>query len=66
MSKDFYSLNLAFILHASIGYAVAEPNDNKTIEDYIERADKYMYNEKEKYHKYIDSRNNRNLTEHDQ
>lgn len=66
MSNEFFSLNLAFILHASIGYAIAEPGDNKTIEDYIDSADKYMYSEKEKYHKFIDSRNNRNLTEHDQ
>lgn len=59
MSNEFFSLNLAFILHASIGYAIAEPGDNKTIEDYIDSADKYMYNEKEKYHKFIDSRSNR-------
>ena len=59
MSNEFYSLNLSFILHASIGYAVAEPDDNMTIEDYIDRADKYMYNEKEKYHKFIDSRSSR-------
>ena len=27
----------------------------ETIADYIDRADKYMYAEKEKYHQYIDS-----------
>ena len=57
MSSEFKSLNLAFLLHASIGYAVIEPGDNLTIDDYIDRADKYMYAEKEKYHKYIDSLN---------
>ena len=57
MSSEFSSLNLAFILHASIGYAVIEPGDNETIEDYIDRADKYMYAEKEKYHKFLDSVN---------
>ena len=35
--------------------AVIEPGDEGTIDDYIDRADKYMYAEKEKYHKYIDS-----------
>ena len=57
MSREFSSLNLAFILHASIGYTVIEPGDNGTIDNYIDRADKYMYAEKEKYHKYIDSIN---------
>lgn len=57
MSSEFKSLNLAFMLHASIGYAVIEPDDDLSIDDYIERADKYMYSEKEKYHKYIDSIN---------
>ncbi len=61
MSNEFKSLNLSFILHASIGYTVIEPGDDATIDDYIERADKYMYNEKEKYHKYIDS-----VTQHPQ
>lgn len=55
MSAEFKTLNLTFLLHASIGYAVIEPGDDATIADYIERADKYMYAEKEKYHKYIDS-----------
>ena len=57
MSNDFKALNLAFILHASIGYAIIEPGDDETIEEYIDRADKYMYSEKEKYHQYIDSIN---------
>lgn len=55
MTKEFKSLNLAFMLHASIGYAVIEPDDEASIDDYIDRADKYMYAEKEKYHKFIDS-----------
>ncbi len=55
MSNEFESLNLAFILHASIGYAIIESGDNASIEDYIDQADKYMYSEKEKYHNYIDS-----------
>ena len=55
MSSEFKALNLAFVLHASIGYAVIEPGEEDTIETYIQRADKYMYVEKEKYHKYIDS-----------
>ena len=45
------------MLHASIGYAVIEPGDDLPIDEYIDRADKYMYAEKEKYHKYIDSIN---------
>ena len=55
MNNEFKSLNLAFMLHASIGYTVIEPDEEATIRDYIDRADKYMYAEKEKYHKYIDS-----------
>lgn len=55
MSNEFKSLNLSFILHASIGYTIIEPDEDAGIDDYIERADIYMYNEKEKYHKYIDS-----------
>ena len=55
MSKQFEALDLSFILHSSIGYTIVEPDDDATIEDYIDRADKYMYAEKEKYHKYIDS-----------
>ena len=55
MTNDFKALNLSFRLHASIGYAVIEPSDEDTIDQYIDRADKYMYAEKEKYHKLIDS-----------
>ncbi len=55
MTREFNSLNLAFILHASIGYTVIGPDDELSIDDYIDRADKYMYAEKEKYHEYIDS-----------
>ena len=55
MSKQFKELDLSFILHSSIGYTIIEPDDDATIEEYIDRADKYMYAEKEKYHKYIDS-----------
>ena len=57
MTREFDSLNLAFVLHASIGYTVIEPGEDLTIDNYIDRADKYMYAEKEKYHKYIDSLN---------
>ena len=57
MSKYFKDLNLSFVLHASIGYSLIEPGDEASIGDYIDRADKYMYSEKEKYHKYIDSLN---------
>ena len=55
MSNEFKELNLAFVLHASVGYAIIEPGEEDTIEAYIQRADEYMYVEKEKYHKYIDS-----------
>lgn len=55
MSGEIKAMNLAFILHASIGFAVVEPGDDLTIDGYIDTADKYMYAEKEKYHKYIDS-----------
>ena len=55
MSEEFRSLNLAFILHASVGYTIIEPGEEATIDDYIDRADRYMYAEKEKYHKVIDA-----------
>lgn len=61
MSAEFKSLNLSFMLHASIGYAIIEPHDEGTIEDYINRADKYMYAEKEKIHKIMDSMHMHNL-----
>ena len=48
---------LAKVLVISIGYAIVEPGDEYTIDEYIDRADKYMYSEKEKYHQYIDSLN---------
>ena len=54
MTKDFNSHNLEFLLHASIGYTIIEPDDKGTIKDYIDKADKSMYDEKEKYHKLID------------
>lgn len=55
MTDEFESLDLSFMLHASIGYSIIEPEDEGTIEDYIDQADKFMYVEKEKYHKLIDS-----------
>lgn len=61
MSAEFKSLNLSFMLHASIGYAVIEPHDEGTIDDYINRADKYMYAEKEKIHRIMDSMQMNNL-----
>lgn len=54
MSKEFKSLNLAFMLHASLGYAIIEPGDEGTIDDYIDLADKSMYIEKEKMHQFMD------------
>ena len=61
MSADFKSLNLSFMLHASIGFSVIEPDDEGTIDDYINRADKDMYAEKEKIHKLMDSMMQNNL-----
>lgn len=55
MTREFNSMNLSFILHASIGYTIIEPGDDASIDSFIERADKYMYAEKKKYHEYIDS-----------
>lgn len=60
MSAQFKSLNLIFMLHASVGYTVIEPDDEGTIEKYIDQADKFMYQEKEKYHKLIDSMSEKN------
>ena len=57
MTNEFKSLNLSFMLHASMGFSVIEPDDEDSIDDYIDRADKYMYAEKEKFHKYLDSIN---------
>ena len=58
MTREFNSLNLSFILHASLGYTVIEPGEDAPIDHYIDLADKYMYAEKEKYHKVIDSATN--------
>ena len=55
MTREFNSMNLSFILHASIGYTIIEPGDDAPIDSFIERADKYMYAEKKKYHEFIDS-----------
>ena len=55
MTREFNSLNLSFILHASLGYTVIEPGEDAPIDHYIDLADKYMYAEKEKYHQVIDS-----------
>ena len=57
MRKQFDSLGLAFMLHASIGYTIIEPDDEGTINDYIELADKSMYAQKEIIHKLMDSMN---------
>ena len=57
MSEYFDNLNLSFMLHASIGYSIIDPNDEGTIDDYIDRADKSMYVEKEKMHKIMDAMN---------
>lgn len=61
MTKDFKSLNLRFMLHASIGYVVINPDDKGTIDDYIDSADKSMYEEKEKIHELMDSLNFSNM-----
>jgi diguanylate cyclase (GGDEF)-like protein len=55
MTEYFDSLNLSFMLHASIGYTIIEPNDEGQIEDYIKQADDSMYKEKEKIRKLMDS-----------
>jgi len=57
MSKEFNSLNLRFMLHASVGYVIITPDDHGTIDDYIDAADKSMYEEKEKIHELMDSLN---------
>ena len=61
MSNEFDSLNIPFMLHASIGYSIIEPEDEGTIEDYISTADKSMYDAKEKIHKLMDSQDYREL-----
>lgn len=55
MYEYFESLNLSFMLHASIGYTIISDVDEGDIEDYINQADKSMYKEKEKMHAIIDS-----------
>lgn len=55
MTEYFELLNLSFMLHASVGYAIIEPDDEGQVEDYIRRADESMYQEKEKMHKFMDS-----------
>ena len=61
MSNEFDSLNIPFMLHASIGYSIIEPEDEGTIEDYISTADKSMYDAKEKIHRLMDSQDYREL-----
>ena len=41
-------------VHLSSSQSLVEPGDEYTIDEYIDRADKYMYSEKEKYHQYRD------------
>ncbi|MBO4863335.1 MAG: GGDEF domain-containing protein [Eubacterium sp.] len=57
MTKQIDLLGLGFMLHVSIGYAIIEPDDEGTINDYIELADKSMYSQKEIIHKLMDSMN---------
>ena len=55
MTEYFKNLNLAFTLHASMGYTVIEPDEEGEIEDYIKLADESMYQEKQHVHELMDA-----------
>ena len=48
-------LNLSFRLSASVGYTVIMPTEHGNIEQYINRADESMYEQKERAHREIDA-----------
>lgn len=48
-------LNLSFALSSSIGYTIIRPDTNGEIEDFIQKADDSMYEEKQLAHKLIDN-----------
>lgn len=48
MTEYFKTLNLSFLLHASIGYTIITPENNGSINDYIKLADESMYQKKKK------------------
>lgn len=54
MSELISSYNLLFDLSVSVGYVIIRPEDPGTINDFIEIADRGMYEQKEKAHKRID------------
>lgn len=48
MTEYFKTLNLSFLLHASISYTIITPENNGSINDYIKLADESMYQKKKK------------------
>lgn len=54
MKAYINTLNLSFSLSASVGYSIILPEDEGSIEDFINRADESMYEEKERAHKLLD------------
>lgn len=51
IKKIITDLKVGFTLTVSVGYTIVHPEDEGSIEDFIKRADDYMYEEKEKAHK---------------
>ncbi len=50
MKRYIEKLSLSFPLSASVGFSVARPDEEKSIEEYISEADESMYDEKQKAH----------------
>lgn len=53
IKEKIESFNLQFNMTVSVGYVIINPNDNFTIDDYIQCADESMYEEKEKAHRLL-------------
>ena len=54
-------LKLRFILSASAGFTIVKPDDNGTVEDFINRADESMYEDKERAHREIEEHRRKRL-----
>ena len=48
VEKRGEELRLPYKLSASSGFLITDPTSNETLEDYIETADKYMYENKKR------------------
>lgn len=51
LEQHVKTMCLAYPLKASVGYIITDPDSNKSLARYIEEADNYMYEQKQKAHK---------------